>query len=112
MMNALQTLAISAICSLAAVVAYDQLYVVKSTPLAVANYEMALTALGDPNVAVEALRANSSKLSAEGYVVIDSRALVGYPEDIEIPREVLSSAPATKGDAIPPGAVEELGEEE
>jgi hypothetical protein len=111
MMNAVKTLAISAVCSLASVAAYDQLYVVKSTPLAVANYEMALTALGDPNVAVEALRAKSSILSAEGYVVIDSRVLLGYPEDIEIPREVLNSTQAPKGDVIPPRAVEELGEE-
>lgn len=111
-MNALQTLAISAICSLASVAAYDQFYTVKSTPLAVANYEMALSALGNPNVAVEALRASSAKLSAEGYAVIDSRVLLGYPEDIEIPRDVFRSAPVPKGDAIPPGAVEELGEEE
>lgn len=112
MMNALQTLAISAVCSLASVFAYDQFYVVKTTPLAVANYEMALTALGDPNAALEALRSKSSMLSAEGYVVIDSRVLLGYPEDIEIPREVLTSAPKTQGDVIPPHAVEEIGEEQ
>lgn len=112
-MHLIQTIVISAVCSIASVFAYDQFYADRSTPVAVANYDMALSEIADPNEALESLRSNSSILAAEGYVVIDSRALLGYPAEVEIPREALTpSVSQTKGNAVLPSAVRELGEEE
>lgn len=60
-------------------------------PIAVANYDAVYTAFGSSadkeavNRAVEALQADSAKLVGAGYVVIDSRALIGYPVNAEVP---------------------------
>ena len=113
-MEILQTIVISAACSALSVFAYDQLLAVKPTPVAVANYDMALSALPDANEALSVLRSKAALLAAEGYVVIDSRVLLGYPGEVEIPREALVSeapaapTPAVKGNAVPAGAVEEM----
>ncbi|WP_165678347.1 hypothetical protein [Metapseudomonas otitidis] len=101
-MDLLQTVVISVVCSIASVFAYDQFLANKPTLVAVANYDMALSEIDDPNDALAALRSNSSILAAEGYVVIDSRALLGYPSEVEIPREALESViPKQKGNQVP-----------
>ncbi|EMG2115273.1 hypothetical protein IPC1147_33215 [Pseudomonas aeruginosa] len=114
-MQIFQTLLISAICSVLSVVAYDQFLAVKPTPVAVANYDLALETVPDANEALSVLRSKAALLAAEGYVVIDSRALLGYPGDVEIPREALLSAapaadtvPSVKGNAVTAAAVEEM----
>lgn len=108
-MELLQTVVISAVCSIASVFAYDQFLAAKPTPVAVANYDMALSVIDDPNEALAALRSNSSILAAEGYVVIDSRALLGYPGEVEIPREALKSVTRNvKGNQVPQGAADAL----
>lgn len=111
-MEMLQTIVISAVVSVVSIFAYDQFLAAKPTPFAVANYDKALTALKDPNEALASLRSNSSLLAAEGFVVVDSRALLGYPGDIEIPTEALmQSAPAEaaiKGNPVPANAVDDL----
>lgn len=108
-MEMLKTILVSALCSVVSVAAYDQFIAVKPTPVAVANYDMALSVMEDPNEALASLRANAQILAAEGYVVVDSRALLGYPGDVEIPEEALkNSTPAPQGNPVPPGVAQEL----
>ncbi|HGN3112507.1 TPA: hypothetical protein ACKRQV_000204 [Pseudomonas aeruginosa] len=111
-MEMLQTVLISAVVSVVSIFGYDQFLAAKPTPIAVANYDKALTALKDPNEALAALRSNSSLLAAEGFVVLDARALLGYPGEIEIPTEALMhSGPAEqslKGNPVPANAVDDL----
>ncbi|HGM8086399.1 TPA: hypothetical protein ACKP9S_002756 [Pseudomonas aeruginosa] len=111
-MEMLQTMVISAVVSIVSIFAYDQFLAAKPTPFAVANYDKALTAFKDPNEALASLRSNSSLLAAEGFVVLDARALLGYPADIEIPTEALMhrgvAEPAIKGNPVPANVVDDL----
>lgn len=67
--------------------------------IAVVNYDSVLKAVGDgKDVAAyeqanDNLRADSSKLSSAGFVVIDSRVLVNYPAHLEVPVRTESEVP-------------------
>lgn len=78
--------------TLVAIAVYDHFKIDEvGAPIAVANYDAALTAAGvgadndQISGAMEALRKDATKLAAAGFIVIDSRTLLGYPAGSEIP---------------------------
>lgn len=91
MKNILINCMVSICCALATVITYGWMKPdTVNSNLAVLNYDVANVAglAQDPNEADEnytALRESANKLTAVGFVVLDSRALVSYPPELEIP---------------------------
>ena len=89
MKQALINLAIVVAC----IFTYDKLLKVDDVgqQLAVVNYDAVIQAVGegkDPQYYTEVndrLRADAVKLAAAGMVVVDSRVLVSYPPELEVP---------------------------
>lgn len=82
---------VSIACSLGTIAAYSLIKIETSaTQLAVLNYDVVnLQGAGRSNSELEEsytnLRESANKLTAAGYVVVDSRSLVSYPPELEIP---------------------------
>lgn len=82
---------VSITCSLGTIAAYSLIKAETSaTQLAVLNYDVVnLQGAGRSNSELEEsytnLRVSANKLTAAGYVVVDSRSLVSYPPELEIP---------------------------
>lgn len=91
MKSVILNVAVSVVCSVGTIAAYSFIKGDSSiTQLAVLNYDVVnLHGNGGSNSEVEEsynnLRESANKLTAAGYVVMDSRALVSYPPELEIP---------------------------
>jgi len=85
--------------------------------LAVVNYDAILGKLGDSataetvNAATFDLQQKATKLAAAGFVVIDSRVLVSYPAESEVPVDIEraedTSAGQVAGSVVDPEAFDE-----
>jgi hypothetical protein len=116
----MQSYIINALMIVAAIAAYDFFIKVDEVGqgVAVVNYDSALISLGDNpsaesvNAVTEDLKRKASTLSAAGFVVIDSRVLVSYPAENEVPAGKFDKVPQTKetnseGTPVDPGAFDE-----
>jgi len=99
----MRSLIISFLVSVSVVAAYEMYFRGSDSTqmLAVVNYDAILGKLGDSattesvNAATLDLQQKATKLAAAGFVVIDSRVLVSYPADSEVPVDV--DEPANQG---------------
>lgn len=104
MWNILQSILISAI----AVFVYSNWLHNDDTPqqIAVVNYDAAVARLGDAPTAQQVsnvmsdLQQKASRLSAAGFVVIDSRVLVSYPQSNEVPSIQNKQGPKEKDSKV------------
>lgn len=100
MWNILQSLVISAV----SIFVYSNWLHEDVMPqqIAVVNYDSAVAKLGDSPSAQQVsdvmsdLQQKASRLSAAGFVVIDSRVLVSYPQINEVPGLETKPAPQKK----------------
>lgn len=111
---------ISAAVALAVVAGYDFAFGEKSPAqqVAVVNFDSAILSLGpNPsndmvNTVTEDLQKKASLLSAAGFIVVDSRVLVSYPADAEVPYSSPSTPEAAavvapSASNVDPGAFDE-----
>lgn len=116
---------INCVFTVCAIAAYDHFKVDEvGQPVAVANYDAVYMAHGTSadsktvGAAMDGLQKDAAKLAAAGFVVIDSRALLGYPASTEIPVTSSPEQPVAnpgaspeevenKGTAIDEGAFDE-----
>ncbi|MGI0646936.1 hypothetical protein ACRCPS_18125 [Pseudomonas aeruginosa] len=96
----MKTILINLVLTLACIAAYDHFRETDSAQsIAVVNYDSVIKAVGEGKeassyeLANDNLRADASKLSAAGFVVIDSRVLVNYPVALEVPVRAAAAAP-------------------
>jgi hypothetical protein len=88
-------------------------------PIAVVNFDAVYSSYGDSaknedlTLGIEELQKDAIKLVGAGFVVLDSRALIGYPAAVEVPVAPPNATPSDeqeteiKGSEIKAGALDE-----